>query len=155
MGITINNPVNIDNTSIVDSSAGLTLGVCQGFFKSSLSPYTVIAGTWFQDTDYEQIYATANNAELSYPVWLPSGDLNFLLHCRTGTNAGILKFYINDVLIGTIDLYTATAKTHAYKNFDFFNENSGLKTLKIKIDGKNASSSNYSSYMYSFEVGQQ
>jgi hypothetical protein len=27
--------------------------------------------------------------------------------------------------------------------------------LKIKIDGKNASSSNYSSYMYSFEVGQQ
>ena len=61
------------------------------------------------------------------------------------TDAGILQLTVNGTLVDTIDLYNAATNTAVLKSYSL-SLLSGLNTIKLNMNGKNAGSSNYYAY---------
>jgi hypothetical protein len=116
-----------------------------------LSYYVAGQGTWknYQDSrlylSCEFVNDTiANHDNVSWKITLPKGTYTLLVVGNTGPNMGILKWYINTTLVTTSDMYGATAEFNRRVYQTGINvPSSGIKDLKLEIDGKNASSSNY------------
>jgi len=114
--------------------------------------FSVTAGTWNTQFDagtstisLTNDSASADNDRIDYAeVYLPSGTYTFHLICRNNTNAGKVDLLIDDVSKGTIDMY-------AISNSQFNDETitsiaiatGGTFKISLKINGKNASSSDY------------
>lgn len=67
--------------------------------------------------------------------------LNFL--CTTDNNRGKLDVYIDDVLKGNVDFYSATLTENVTKSLSSLTLTDGYHTLKGHVNSKNASSSDY------------
>lgn len=85
----------------------------------------------------------AQNAEVTWRVLLQAGTWKFtLMHSKAG-NRGIYSVQIDGVEGGTIDGFAAAAANALDTITGISVANSGLKTLKLKMATKNASSSSF------------
>jgi hypothetical protein len=92
---------------------------------------------------YTMWYNTSNGDgdNLSFKVFLAKGTYILRLVTIKDTNRGILDFDLDGVEIASFDLYGAF--NNVILGAGFVVAESGLKTLKARVDGKNASSSGY------------
>lgn len=114
------------------------------FFASAAS------GSWVFGADSASLMAgwvqagATQNEYIEYPVYLISGTYSFyLLHCKD-TNRGIYTFALDGSSIGTIDGYNgSTSRNQTGSITGVSVASSGLKTLRVTMATKNASSSAY------------
>ena len=74
---------------------------------------------------------------------LDSGNYVFELHYCSSVNRGIADIYIGGNLIGSVDMYTSAEASNQRTAINFTVSSPGTKEVKIVINGKNASSSDY------------
>lgn len=110
---------------------------------------TISTGTTFYNGIALQTSA-AVNSELQFKVALGSGVWRLDPLYLANTNVGILTAYLDDVSVGTIDGYAASATKMPVNAGDAGSSvagivvsTPGIHTLKIKVTGKNASSTQY------------
>lgn len=87
----------------------------------------------------------ANNAdELEYVFPLAAGTYEIRVLFRTGSTHGITDLYLDDVEFHSTDLYSvSTVNNVLVTKTGVVVSTGGLHTLRMKTDGKNASSSDY------------
>ncbi len=89
-------------------------------------------------------YHTTNLSYCEYKVYLAKGTYTLKTNTNKGGDRGILKIYIDNVLVATHDTYSAAqALAVIDTTTDIVIAQSGIKTIKIEINGKNASSTGY------------
>lgn len=82
--------------------------------------------------------------ELSYKVSLVKGTYTVFLLAKTHTYNGILDIYIDAAEVASFDLYgNPSVNNVIYTDPNNVIASGGLKTLKLKVDGKHASSTDY------------
>lgn len=93
-----------------------------------------------------KFYNSSNNDgdQVDYEIYLGAGTYTFkLLHAKN-TNFGIIKLLVDDVEKGSIDSYAASAELNVISTITGVEiASSGVKTVSLKIDGKNGSSTGY------------
>jgi len=111
---------------------------------------TIIQGSWtfYTNSDYFSgiIYYSAshnNGDEIHYNVYLAAGTYKIWLIGARDSDRGIMDIYIDDTEVASFDMYGASAPKKIWSDSGNVVSVSGLKTIKIKADGKNADSSNY------------
>ena len=87
------------------------------------------------------------NDYLEYKVYLAAGTYTLMLIHHENTMAGIANILIDDVSVGSIDMYGTLTWNVRTEVTDIVVSSSGLKTLKFLMDTKNGSSSAYTCYM--------
>lgn len=107
-------------------------------------------GTWSSGinsgyfvTHLLQNSSAANLDNITFNIKLASGNYKILEFYLRNTNAGIIKFYLDGVLIATNDHYGAAQNNTLSALSAAFTASDGIHTLQIKVDGKNASSAGY------------
>lgn len=89
------------------------------------------------------------NDEVSWDIWLDAGTYKFALIHVTNTNHGIYSVQLDAVEQGTIDGYSAGLTWNAYNEVTGIAVTAGLKTFKLKMATKNASSAGYGGHLMS------
>lgn len=88
--------------------------------------------------------AAADGDEIIYKVYFAKGTYTVSLMHQKYFKNGIVKLYYNTTLILTQDLYKALPPTWGNQSTDTFTvSTAGFADIKIKVDGKNAASSDY------------
>lgn len=88
--------------------------------------------------------ATPGNADnISYKVYLAAGTYSLLLYYHKNTTGGVMDIDIDATEVGSVDQYGSLTYNQRYLVTNISIATSGLKTLKLRMDGKNGSSSNY------------
>lgn len=96
-----------------------------------------ILGDW-------SLRATDNLSQVDYKVYLAPGTYTFSLITVKNVDRGIIDVLIDGASVGTMDGYSATLTYNAKLSVTGIAiSTGGLKTLSIKVNGKNASSTNY------------
>lgn len=90
----------------------------------------------------------AQNSEVSWDIWLDAGTYKFALLHTQADNAGIYSVQLDTVEKGTIDGYNAVA-TVVYSEVTGIAVTAGLKTFKLKMATKHASSTSYQARVHS------
>lgn len=107
---------------------------------------------WATNTqsEAENIFAGYNissgdqNAEISWPVVLSAGTWSLSVMHLIGSDKGIYTPYLDATALDTFDGYAASPSYNAVSNITSITvATSGKKTLKLKMETKHASSSNY------------
>ena len=114
--------------------------------------YSVIGqGTWVLSGSADRYFyfsflntSNADGDNLSYNAYLTKGTYSLILVADKYYSRGIVDIDIDGVEVASFDCYNASA----LNNVRFIETNivilsNGLKTIKLRIDGKNASSSDY------------
>jgi hypothetical protein len=110
---------------------------------------SVTAGTWTLSRDenyhYDQVMNSngADSEEIVYKIWLPKGNTTFYIYLKKGTNGGILEVLLDTTSQGTIDCYNGSATYNNRESVSLTVSEAGQYDLKLKCNGKNASSSGY------------
>ena len=87
---------------------------------------------------------TAKGKNLEYLIELPeSGRYSLKANMTTAPDYGIVAFYLDDVLLGTVDTFHAGGVGQVEKIMGDLELNAGAHVLRIEIAGKNLSSSGY------------
>lgn len=87
----------------------------------------------------------AQNDEFSADFWLDAGTWKVVMIGRADTNKGISTVQFNGVSQGTLDWYAASIAENTYQEITGISvTTAGIKTVKILMATKNASSSGYS-----------
>lgn len=94
-------------------------------------------GYWMQGA------TIAQNDEWTVDVWLDAGTYKVAIIHATAANNGIYTIQFNGVSQGTIDGYAAAGAENVYSEITGMAVTAGLKTLKVIMATKNASSTNY------------
>lgn len=91
------------------------------------------------------IYNSSNTDgdNISYIVSLPKGTYTFILFGKTHPAYGIVDIDINDTEVASFDLYGTNTDNVRQVETGIEITESGVKTLKLRVDGKNPSASNY------------
>lgn len=107
---------------------------------------TSFMGSWETNT------SAANGDYIELNVSLPTGGTwTVELFHSSLSNAGILDVLQNGVSIGTVDMYAAgTAQTRSEVSTTF-SPTGGSTTLKLLLNGKNASSSSYLARLHAIQ----
>lgn len=85
--------------------------------------------------------AHADGDNVSYKVYFPAGTYKVWLYANKDSIDGILKVEIAGSDVATFDLYAASSSiNNQFSQGSIAITTTGLKTVKLKIDGKNASS---------------
>lgn len=113
----------------------------QGTWEESRSENAYYDWYWKNET------SKANGDNVSFKVFLDVGTYTLMLIHHKNTDAGIVDISIDGVEVDSIDLYAALTWNVRSIQTGITISSSGLKTLKLEVDGKNASSSNYKYYM--------
>lgn len=101
-----------------------------------------ITAQYCQNPFYNSVDANGDN--VSYKVYLDSGTYTFLLFGIKGTNRGIVDVDIDAAEVASFDLYAASTQCNQRLiQTGIVIASSGIKTLKLRVDGKNGSSSGY------------
>jgi len=108
-------------------------------------------GTWMTNLNaahytYGMFYNSPGNDgdNLLYKVYLAAGTYTILFYCHTESNRGITDVDIDAVEVASFDLYSATSVSNVRMvATGIVVASDGLKTLKFRVDGKNASSDGY------------
>jgi len=91
----------------------------------------------------------ADGDNLSYKVWLPSGTYTLLLLCRHHPDGGIYKVDIDGATVLTYDsYYVALENNQRVVQTGIAVTENKIRDIKLKVDGKHASSSDYSMYVH-------
>ena len=112
---------------------------------------TVIQGTWAWTSNTNQwcggYFGNTSHAdgdELNYKVYVSPGTYTISLCTLKNSDHGIIKVYLDGTLILTYDCYAAVVTYNQIGSATGIIINDpGIKTLKIKIDGKNVASTDY------------
>ena len=130
----------------------------QGYFPISnlaghvfADMYTsIIQGTWIHSIGGGRAYAywllnspAALNDEIEYTVFAGAGTKTFELFCSTGIGRGIITVYLDDVSLGTIDLYSDPSELNVFKPLAATVVGGGAHTIRIKVTGKNPLATGY------------
>lgn len=115
---------------------------------------SIIQGTWIYwnapDQAYQLVFfnsSQALNDELDFDIFAENGiKVLQLLHVTTTTGA-IVSVYLDDVLQGTIDFYTATGLYNQTYYFALNVVGTGKHSLRLKATSKHPSSSAYTMYL--------
>jgi hypothetical protein len=88
--------------------------------------------------------SSAQNNEISWDIWLGAGTYKFALIYSKFSNRGIFSVQLDAVEKGNIDSYGASATSNNYSEITGIAvASAGIKTFKLKMATKNASSSAY------------
>lgn len=83
------------------------------------------------------------NDEIEYELFARDGARTFALFGMKGNNLGIVTIYLDDVSQGTIDLYNGAASRNQINTLAVTVVGTGMHSVKMKVTGKNGSSSGY------------
>ena len=109
----------------------------QGTFIAVMSVSAVNQLDWWNSS-------RANLDNLSYKIALAQGTYTLRIIGLKGEANGILDVDIDAVEVASFDQYAATTTWNTvYTQTGIVIASAGLKTLKVRIDGKNAASINY------------
>lgn len=94
---------------------------------------------------YAFIAAPALNDMWLCKVTLPIGPMTIQLHGQRSADRGITNVYLNGVVLpgSTMDWYKTAPSDALLLQFTYTNTNPSEQTLMIRMDSKNASSTNY------------
>lgn len=119
------------------------------------------SGTWQPQgstsmSHYLQNTSNANGDYLLYKTALLEGSYKLYFDYLEAATAGIVKIYVNDVLVLTQDCYAAANGAHKSALSDTFVIGSDQEVvIKVKVDGKNASSSGYKANIFELVLKRQ
>lgn len=121
---------------------------------------SIVQGAWALSVsaNYYHSYnfqstSTNNGDQLNYKAFLQAGTYIFDLVCTTSTDQGILEILIDGVSVGTIDTYAGVTVWIEKKSITGISvSQAGLKTISLKLNGKNALSSSYGMRISSFAL---
>jgi hypothetical protein len=86
----------------------------------------------------------AQGESSSYRIMLSAGTWQVNTIGYTANNRGIYNFYLDNVLMGTVDGYSASPTVNVRRNSSsFVVASTAVYTLKMAMDTKNASASTY------------
>lgn len=104
--------------------------------------FTTSAANWFYGA---LTHTPANDGDnLSWKVYLAAGTYTLFIMNTTSNTMGIIDFDIDAVEVASFDLYTVGLVHNARRTeTGIVIASSGLYTLKLRVDGKNASSGGY------------
>ncbi len=132
---------------------------------------TVIAGTWGEaydasqtdydpqlvedNTNYNMVYniSSSNLDEINYAsIALNAGTYKVTITAQKSPSSGIVKVYHSTNLLSTFDLYNATDlhNTKDSQDYNLVSYTSGA--IRVVVDGKNASATNYFAYISRIEI---
>jgi hypothetical protein len=107
-------------------------------------------GEWTSGETLSQALATrwynngVNLDNISYNVYLAAGTYTLRLLCHTDIDHGILDIDLDGVEIASFDGYSAATTWNVLQTqTGIVVATAGIKTLKLRVDGKNASSTSY------------
>ena len=110
----------------------------------------VIQGTWaFAQNAIHWGYNSFRNStsadadELNYNAYFPKGTYTCHLICTHDSNKGIAKVYIGADLVATFDMYAGAGAVALDEQTAISITTPGVYTIRLVIDGKNGSSSDY------------
>lgn len=120
-------------------------------FILPLSYVSIGQGTWITAISAgiffaAQFYSSdvANGDNISYQVYLAKGTYTLMFLCRQGPNMPIVDFDIDAGEVASFDLYHVNDTSENRRTQTAIGvATSGLKTLKLRVDGKHASSGGY------------
>lgn len=105
---------------------------------------TIAKATQFLFNGIKYNSPSAVNDEINWDVVLGAGTWTVEVMHDAGTDRGIVEVALDGVAAGTIDGYAASAAQDVRTSIAAITvAESGKKRLRLKITGKNASSSNY------------
>lgn len=115
------------------------------------APTRVTQGTWAHaDTTNEwfaDAFSNSTSADgdgVEYDFYLPAGTYTIYFGTSKNATRGIADFLIDDVEVASFDTYASSSTTYQIMTQASVNvTTTGAKTLKIVLDGKNASSSDF------------
>jgi len=123
----------------------------EGFITIIGDDYSSVeAGTWAWSANASYLFgwsfisASADAEELNFDITLAPGTYSLRMIAYAAASTGIVKIYDGATLIATFDTYSGSEVFN--KVFDetgIVITAGGVRTLKFVVDGKNASSSNY------------
>jgi len=87
--------------------------------------------------------STALNDEIEYEIYAKSGKRTLELAGFTAEYGGIVSIYLDDILQGEIDLYTASETLNTTKTLAIAVVGSKVHSLRIKVSGQNVASTGY------------
>lgn len=118
-----------------------------------LFPYTGSSGTWAVAQNSAGLYGgwkanSAGTANGDYMQWanvaIPAGTYTVVLAAQKTTGSGIVDVLIDGSSIGTVDLYNgSTTNDYWTVTTSYAPSSTALVTVKLLLNGKNASSSGY------------
>lgn len=91
------------------------------------------------------------NDEVEWDIWLEAGTYTLFAVSATTTDRGISTFTLDGSSVGTLDWYAGSTTSNVLKTITGITvATAGLKSFKVKMATKNASSSNYYMQQQSF-----
>jgi len=80
---------------------------------------------------------------ISYVIKLEEGNYSLLFQSDKATDRGIVDIDIDDVEVASFDCYGESSPNYSYIQSNILISSTGIKELKIRVDGKNILSSGY------------
>lgn len=126
--------------------------VGEGHIHIFLHNYDSIGqGTWIFKIDTASFLcgdfyntAASDGDNISIKVFLQAGTYTMRVLYRKAATGGIVDFDINETEVGSVDMYAASETyNQIYSVADIAIATSGILTLRVRVDGKHASSTNY------------
>lgn len=113
--------------------------------------YNTTNGTWSistSGTDFFNIFGTNTTAAdadfMTFEVYLSAGTYTLIFYNFHNSNNGIADVQIDGVEVASFDKYASSGSgNNRDSQTGITVSSSGLKTVKLVVDGKNASSSGY------------
>lgn len=136
----------------IDTAVGAAGGTGEGHITILGPDYNSIGqGTWAIFLSASQWFygwwrntSSADGDNISYEVTLEAGTYTLALLCVKAVNHGILDIDIDDTEVASFDLYAAASAYNVYNSqADISISSAGLKTLKLRVHGKNDNSTDY------------
>ena len=144
--------VNVTEDGLVFDTVA---GAGETLFIPAFADSNIIQGSWaISGGGVAQWCGYVNNApandldEIHFPCWLQKGTYDIIFLFIRNNRSGIVEVRLNDgvsdQLLDTIDLYNGTLTyNYPHKTSSKVVATSGPKTVKFKINGKNALSIDY------------
>lgn len=118
---------------------------------------SIVQGTWAYDSmayGYGRFRNTtgANADEVTYKEYLTAGTYKIFAVGLKASSMAIVSIKIDSVEVLRQDMYNAVNVDGFVYDDTFVIGSSGIKTISIKADGKHASSSSYSVFLYGLSI---
>lgn len=129
------NAIGAGHITILPSSYN---AIGQGTWAYVLTATEFLGGIWGNSGTH------ADGDNISYKVYLAAGTYTLGMLCLKTSDRGIADFDIDAGEVASFDLYDAGALRNQWVTQASISvTTAGLKTLKLRIDGKNGSSSDH------------
>ena len=145
--------VSVTGSFAYVNSSGGSAG--EGHITVLATSYSDISANWGVNNNASSILqsymangGTASGSYMDYRLYLDAGTYTFLIYYHTTSNAGIFDVDIDGSEIASFDSYNGST---VYNNRGLQTgvnvASAGLKTIKVRVDGKNALSTGYTIFI--------